>query len=154
MCNTGTSQERAIQVHSACVAVFLGSAAHVGVGCINRLSAAGTCGDGRVCLAWFLQHVPCNCSLGSIQIVSLCHLVSPSICTSLLYTVPAESIFLIYSFVCSYVFSSFFKALFLASVLGIFHGLAALPVLLKLMGGDNIKVQTEALEVSAHTSIG
>ena len=53
-------------------------------------------------------------------------------------------------FVCSYVFSSFFKALFLASVLGVFHGLAVLPVLLKLMGGDNIKLQTEEPEVSAH----
>lgn len=46
----------------------------------------------------------------------------------------------------SYVFSSFFKALFLASVLGVFHGLAVLPVLLKLMGGDNIKLQTEEPE--------
>eukprot|EP00658_Telonema_sp_P-2_P014428 TRINITY_DN15482_c0_g12_i2.p1 TRINITY_DN15482_c0_g12~~TRINITY_DN15482_c0_g12_i2.p1 ORF type:complete len:926 (-),score=215.55 TRINITY_DN15482_c0_g12_i2:272-3049(-) len=35
----------------------------------------------------------------------------------------------------SYVFSVFFKELFLASVFGIFNGLVALPILLKLLGG-------------------
>jgi len=39
----------------------------------------------------------------------------------------------------SYVFQSFFKALFLASILAIFHGMVVLPVLLKLFGGDRLR---------------
>jgi multidrug efflux pump subunit AcrB len=47
----------------------------------------------------------------------------------------------------SYVFTSFFKQLFLASTLGIFNGLFVLPVMLKLGVCSNVKDEEEQSEL-------